>query len=188
MRLDLAEIVRCLGCARDVKVADGSVTVTSVVTDSREAAPGSLFVCIAGERVDGHKFIPNVASQGALAVISEQNAVAVLAARPLEGLSVPVLTVQDTVRALGAVAALWRGKSSARVVGITGSAGKTTVKELLAHVLSRRGKTACNALNLNNQVGMPLCMLKTDGRGLLGLRGRYQPRGRHGRAGRHPQA
>ena len=49
------------------------------------------------------------------------------------------------------------------MVGITGSAGKTTVKELLAHVLSRRGKTACNALNLNNQVGMPLCMLKTDG-------------------------
>ena len=51
MRLDLAEIVRCLGCARDVKVTDGSVTVTSVVTDSREAVAGSLFVCIAGERV-----------------------------------------------------------------------------------------------------------------------------------------
>ena len=154
MRLDLAEIVRCLGCARDVKVADGSVTVTSVVTDSREAVPGSLFVCIAGERVDGHDYAARAVEQGA---------VAVLAARPLEGLSVPVLLVQDTVRALGAVAALWRGKSSARVVGITGSAGKTTVKELLAHVLSRRGKTACNALNLNNQVGMPLCMLKTDG-------------------------
>ena len=154
MRLDLAEIVRCLGCARDVKVADGRVTVTSVVTDSREAAPGSLFVCIAGERVDGHDYAARAVEQGA---------VAVLAARPLEGLSVPVLTVQDTVRALGAVAALWRVKSSARVVGITGSAGKTTVKELLAHVLSRRGKTACNALNLNNQVGMPLCMLKTDG-------------------------
>ncbi len=154
MRLDLAEIVRCLGCARDVKVADGSVAVTSVVTDSREAVPGSLFVCIAGERVDGHDYAARAVEQGA---------VAVLAARPLEGLSVPVLLVQDTVRALGAVAALWRGKSSARVVGITGSAGKTTVKELLAHVLSRRGKTACNALNLNNQVGMPLCMLKTDG-------------------------
>ena len=154
MRLDLAEIVRCLGCARDVKVTDGSVTVTSVVTDSREAVAGSLFVCIAGERVDGHDYAARAVEQGA---------VAVLASRPLEGLSVPVLLVQDTVRALGAVAALWRGKSSARVVGITGSAGKTTVKELLAHVLSRRGKTACNALNLNNQVGMPLCMLKTDG-------------------------
>ena len=134
-----------------MKVTDGSVTVTSVVTDSREAVAGSLFVCIAGERVDGHDYAARAVEQGA---------VAVLASRPLEGLSVPVLLVQDTV---GAVAALWRGKSSARVVGITGSAGKTTVKELLAHVLSRRGKTACNALNLNNQVGMPLCMLKTDG-------------------------
>ena len=56
MRLDLAEIVRCLGCARDVKVTDGSVTVTSVVTDSREAVAGSLFVCIAGERVDGQDY------------------------------------------------------------------------------------------------------------------------------------
>lgn len=111
MRLDLAEIVRCLSCARDVKVADGSVAVTSVVTDSREAVPGSLFVCIAGERVDGHDYAARAVEQGA---------VAVLAARPLEGLSVPVLLVQDTVRALGAVAALWRGKSSARVVGITG--------------------------------------------------------------------
>ena len=122
-----------------MKVTDGSVTVTSVVTDSREAVAGSLFVCIAGERVDGHDYAARAVEQGA---------VAVLASRPLEGLSVPVLLVQDTVRALGAVAALWRDKSSARVVGITGSAGKTTVKELLAHVLSRRGKTACNALNL----------------------------------------
>ena len=61
MRLDLAEIVRCLGCARGVKVADGSVTVTSVVTDSREAVAGSLFVCIAGERVDGHDYAARAA-------------------------------------------------------------------------------------------------------------------------------
>ena len=121
-----------------MKVTDGSVTVTSVVTDSREAVAGSLFVCIAGERVDGHDYAARAVEQGA---------VAVLASRPLEGLSVPVLLVQDTVRALGAVAALWRGKSSARVVGITGSAGKTTVKELLARLGDGEVKEVIMAMN-----------------------------------------
>ena len=68
MRLDLAEIVRCLGCARDVKVTDGSVTVTSVVTDSREAVAGSLFVCIAGERVETHVILqPELIVRGSTA-------------------------------------------------------------------------------------------------------------------------
>ena len=121
-----------------MKVTDGSVTVTSVVTDSREAVAGSLFVCIAGERVDGHDYAARAVEQGA---------VAVLASRPLEGLSVPVLLVQDTVRALGAVAALWCGKSSSWGGGITGSAGKTTVKELLARLGDGEVKEVIMAMN-----------------------------------------
>ena len=96
--------------------------VTCVVTDSREARPGALFVCVPGERADGHDFAARAVEQGAAAV---------LASRPLPDVAAPVLLVEDTVRALGSLAALWRGKTRAKVVGVTGTAGKTSLKEAL---------------------------------------------------------
>lgn len=150
MRLTYNEIAARLG----LSALESDIALTATVTDSREAAPGALFVCIPGSRVDGHDFVPAAVELGASAV---------LASRALPGAGVPVLVVEDTIKALGSIAAMWRDKTTARVVGVTGTAGKTTLKEVLAQVLSVRGKTAKNALNNNNQIGMPRAMLATDG-------------------------
>ena len=150
MRLTYNEIAARLG----LSALESDFALTAAVTDSREAAPGALFVCIPGSRVDGHDFVPAAVELGASAV---------LASRALPGAGVPVLVVEDTVKALGSIAAMWRDKTTAKVVGVTGTAGKTTLKEVLAQVLSVRGKTAKNALNNNNQIGMPRAMLATDG-------------------------
>ena len=150
MRLTYNEIAAHLG----LSALESDIALTATVTDSREAAPGALFVCIPGSRVDGHDFVPAAVELGASAV---------LASRALPGAGVPVLVVEDTIKALGTIAAMWRDKTTARVVGVTGTAGKTTLKEVLAQVLSVRGKTAKNALNNNNQIGMPRAMLATDG-------------------------
>ena len=150
MRLTYNEIAARLG----LSALESDIALTAAVTDSREAAPGALFVCIPGSRVDGHDFVPAAVELGASAV---------LASRALPGAGVPVLVVEDTVKALGSIAAMWRDKTTAKVVGVTGTAGKTTLKEVLAQVLSVRGKTAKNALNNNNQIGMPRAMLATDG-------------------------
>ncbi|MBD5557906.1 MAG: UDP-N-acetylmuramoyl-tripeptide--D-alanyl-D-alanine ligase [Desulfovibrio sp.] len=131
--------------------------LTRAVTDSREAAPGALFVCVPGARVDGHDFAASAVERGARAV---------LASRPLPevvALGAPVLVVPDTVRALGRLAAYWRDKTGAKVVCVTGTAGKTTLKETLAAILAEHGKTARTPLNHNNQIGMPCAVLDTDG-------------------------
>ena len=104
--------------------------------------------------MDGHDFAAAAVGQGAAAV---------LAAGSLPGINVPVLVVPDTVKALGQLAGLWRDRTKARVVAVTGTAGKTTLKEVLAQVLSLGGKTARNAMNHNNQIGMPRAVLGTDG-------------------------
>lgn len=133
----------------------GSVPVLAV-TDSRQAVAGSLFVCIKGERVDGHDFIPQVAEQGALAALASRG---VFAGRtpPLA-----VIYAEDSVDGLGRLGAARRGDFKGTVIGITGSAGKTSVKEVLAGVLSVRGKTSKNFMNLNSQIGLPVSLLNAD--------------------------
>jgi UDP-N-acetylmuramoyl-tripeptide--D-alanyl-D-alanine ligase len=150
MRLRYHEIAACL----DLVPYGGDRLLTSVATDSREAKPGSLFVCIRGERADGHDFVLQAEEAGAAAV---------LASRALPRANVPVLPVRDTISALGRIAAYWRSSTRAKITGITGTAGKTTLKELLAQLLTVRGKTARNAFNFNNQIGMPRAMLTADG-------------------------
>jgi UDP-N-acetylmuramoyl-tripeptide--D-alanyl-D-alanine ligase len=138
----------------DLAPAREDFNLLSAVTDSREVTPGALFVCIPGSRVDGHDFVSSAEQSGASAVLSS---------RALPDARVPVLHVADTVLALGRIAAFWRGKTRAKVVGITGTAGKTTVKELLARILAVGGKTAYSALNYNNRIGMPRAVLNTHG-------------------------
>jgi UDP-N-acetylmuramoyl-tripeptide--D-alanyl-D-alanine ligase len=150
MLLRYHEIAACLG----LEPQNEDRFLTSAVTDSREVRPGALFVCIKGEHVDGHDFTPQAEKSGASAI---------LASRALPLTDTPVLQVPDTIKALGRIAAHWRGSTQARVTGVTGTAGKTTLKELLAQLLSTHGKTARNALNYNNQIGMPRAMLATDG-------------------------
>lgn len=151
MRLTIGEIAQCLHLPNE---ADSSVVVSSVATDNRQIRPGGLFVCIPGNRVDGHDFAEDAVKRGA---------VLVLAQRDLPALPVPVLRVGDTVKALGAIAALWRSRLKGKVIAVTGTCGKTTVKETLGQVLGSVAKTARTTLNHNNQIGMPCDLLNTDG-------------------------
>jgi len=128
----------------------GDETVTGVCTDSRKLAPGELFVALRGERFDGHEFAATARERGAGAVMVE---------RHVDGLRPPVLSVPDTRRALGELARGWRRRFDATVIAVTGSNGKTTVKELLSAILARAFGSEhrlATAGNLNNEIGVPL--------------------------------
>ncbi|UXY27038.1 UDP-N-acetylmuramoyl-tripeptide--D-alanyl-D-alanine ligase [Streptomyces sp. HUAS TT20] len=145
--LSLAEIAAVVG-GQTHDIPDPSVQVTGpVVRDSREVVPGSLFAAFAGERVDGHDF--------ATAVV-EAGAVAVLASRPV---GVPAIVVDDVQRALGALARHVVGRLGATLVALTGSAGKTSTKDLLAQVLRSKAPTVFTPGSLNNEIGLPLTAL-----------------------------
>lgn len=128
------------------------VPVSRVVTDSRAVQPGDLFVALKGERFDGHDFISGVAAQGAAACLVERGR----GERP-SGLA--VVEVEDTLLALQALASSWRRTLSARVVGITGSSGKTSTKDFTHAILSTRLGGWCTKGNLNNHIGVPLTLL-----------------------------
>lgn len=134
-------------CGGLVLHAEGELHVERVVTDSRDAAKGSLFVAIDGERVDGHDFAQQAVSAGA---------VAVLAARDV---GVPCIVVEDTVLALGRLAATVRSELGACVIGVTGSSGKTSTKDLIAAVLAAAGPTVSPIGSFNTEVGLPVTIL-----------------------------
>ena len=100
--------------------------VSAITTDSRQIQPEGLFVPIAGERVDGHTFIPQVMEKGALATLSE---------RPLEGAQHPYIQVQSSLQAVKDISEFYLKQLGIPVVGITGSVGKTSTKEMIASVL-----------------------------------------------------
>ncbi|MFT0788649.1 UDP-N-acetylmuramoyl-tripeptide--D-alanyl-D-alanine ligase [Synechococcus sp. H55.10] len=122
--------------------------VQALCTDSRQLQPGSVFVALRGERFDGHDFIPQALSKGAVAVISQ---------RPTSG---PHFQVSDTLRAYQRLARGWREQFSIPVVAITGSAGKTTTKEMLAAALSRYGSVLKSEANHNNDIGVAQTLLR----------------------------
>ena len=125
--------------------------VTGVVIDSRKAEAGNLFVAIKGERVDGHTFIDAVYGQGAAAVVSEQR---------LEVPKGPYILVESTAQALKDIAAFYRDSLDIKVVGITGSVGKTSTKEMIASVLSEKYRVLKTAGNFNNEIGLPLTIFR----------------------------
>ena len=133
--------------------ADAIVT-GPVVIDSRQAAPGALFAALPGERVDGHDYA---------AVAVRNGAAAILAARPLPAAAAPVIVVADVTVALGLLARAVLGRlPNATVVGITGSSGKTSTKDLTAQVTERIGPTIAPEGSLNNEIGLPLTVLRAD--------------------------
>jgi UDP-N-acetylmuramoyl-tripeptide--D-alanyl-D-alanine ligase len=149
VKLTLADIQHCLtGMAE--RGLEGTF-VNAVRTDSRAVEKGDLFFCIEGWNFDGHEFAAQAESRGAACIV---------ASRMPEGVTIPVVMVRDTVRALGRLASCWRDLCGAKLVAVTGTAGKTTVKELLAAVVSRKFSVAKNYRNLNNQIGLPISMLK----------------------------
>ncbi|MGW2827315.1 UDP-N-acetylmuramoyl-tripeptide--D-alanyl-D-alanine ligase [Streptomyces sp. NPDC001443] len=145
--LSLAEIAAVVG-GQTYDIPDPSVQVTGpVVRDSREVVPGSLFVAFVGERVDGHDFAHAVVEAGAAAV---------LASRPV---GVPAIVVEDVQAAIGALARHVVRELGATLVALTGSAGKTSTKDLIAQVLQRHAPTVWTPGSLNNEIGLPLTAL-----------------------------
>jgi UDP-N-acetylmuramoyl-tripeptide--D-alanyl-D-alanine ligase len=145
--------------------ADAGITPLSVVTDSREATNGSLYVAKPGEYADGHDFIGAAFSRGASLVLAER------AVAGPDGANYPAVLVQDAVLALGALAAeAVRRIRAARhaagealtVIGITGSAGKTTTKDLLAGILAPHGTTVAPQGSYNGEIGVPLTVFRAD--------------------------
>ncbi|MEV4436375.1 UDP-N-acetylmuramoyl-tripeptide--D-alanyl-D-alanine ligase [Streptomyces sp. NPDC049555] len=148
--LSLAEIAAITG-GRPHDIPDPQSVVTGpVVIDSRQVRPGALFAAFAGERVDGHDFAARAVADGA---------VAVLAARPV---GVPAVVVDDVVAALGRLARAVVERLGTTVVGLTGSAGKTSTKDLVAQLLQHAGPTVWTPGSLNNEIGLPLTALSAD--------------------------
>jgi UDP-N-acetylmuramoyl-tripeptide--D-alanyl-D-alanine ligase len=134
-------------------------TVTSFTTaavDSRHATPGSLFVALRGERTDGHDFVAEAAANGAVVALVER-------AVPLpDATEMALVQVPDTLAALQELATWWRGRSSVRVTGITGSTGKTIAKEIVADMLARTSRVLRNEGNLNSETGLPMTLLRLE--------------------------
>ncbi len=130
--------------------------ITSVSIDSRKIGKNCLFIAIKGERFDGHDFINEVIKKKVSAVLINKNQF-----ERFKNLDIPFITVKDTTKSLGDIASVWRDKLDAKVIGITGSAGKTTTKEMLASVLSVKFRVNKTVGNNNNHIGVPLTLLST---------------------------
>lgn len=138
----------------EISARAGAMVTGPVVVDSRLVTPGALFAALPGEHADGHDFAAAAAASGAAAV---------LAARPLPAVAVPVVVVPDVTLALGLLArAVLARLPGATVVGITGSSGKTSTKDLTAQVVERLGATIAPEGSLNNEIGLPLTVLRAD--------------------------
>lgn len=124
-----------------------SSEIQGAVTDSRQVEEGFLFVPIKGERVDGHDFIPSVFEKGALAALSE---------KPLNNCPGPYILVESCLQALKDIAAYYRSQLTIPIVGITGSVGKTSTKEMIASVVSQKYSVHKTLGNFNNEWGLPI--------------------------------
>jgi len=149
--LHLAEIAPAIGA----QLVGADAQITGVSTDSRAVAPGDLFVAIRGENFDGHKFAEAAVARGAAAALTSTE---------ITGLPIPQLVVDDTRFGYGRLAKLWRSRFNAPTLALTGSNGKTTVKEMLRGILSAHAGAAGAVLategNLNNDIGVPQMMLQ----------------------------
>ncbi len=139
-----------LAPALDARLLGADASFSAVSTDTRSLRPGELFVALRGPRFDGHDHLAEAERKGAAAVMVSRRG----------GISLPGLLVDDTRRGLGRLAALWRDSAGVRVAAITGSNGKTTVKEMLAAILAGSGSVLATAGNQNNDIGLPLTLLR----------------------------
>ncbi len=155
--LETGEIVRATGGTLTRGNPDGIFEGLS--TDSRDVIKGNLFVPLTGERFDGHDFIPNAVQKGAAGLLVQRGADEI----PENAFGdASVILVEDTLRALGDIANLWRNKFTIPVVAVTGSSGKTTTKEMIATVAGLSGTVLKSRGNYNNLIGLPLSLLELN--------------------------
>lgn len=164
--LTLADLVEAL---QGTRILGTTSKITDGVIDSRLAIPASLFIAIKGERTDGHEFIQHAFKNGAILALIDHEVDPAITVVDLRKPIAPdyvfpsqpyALRVEDTVKALQKIAAFWRRRFNLRVIGITGSVGKSTTKELTAEILGQRYRTLKNQGNFNNEIGLPLTLLR----------------------------
>ena len=126
--------------------------ITGVSTDTRTLSDGDLFIALVGPNFNGHQFVDTAQQKGATALLVSESV----------DTSLPYIKVSDTKLALGAMGAAIKAQVSPKTVAITGSSGKTTVKEMVAAILSRRGKVLATKGNFNNDIGVPLTLLRLE--------------------------
>ena len=132
--------------------ADAALLIEGVSTDTRNIQAGDCFIALQGPNFDGHKFVQTAKDSGATVAIVSQ----------LQAVDIPQIVVTDTKLALGALGAAVKASVAPLTVGITGSSGKTTVKEMVAAILARRGKVLATKGNFNNDIGVPLTLLRLE--------------------------
>ncbi len=148
MRVELRQLAEVVG--GELPPADAAVQIERISTDTRTLGPGALFVALIGERFDAHDFVDQAERAGASAL---------LVSRPVQS-ALPQLRVQDTLLALGQLGAFWRQRVNPYCVALTGSVGKTSVKEMAASIFAQAGETLATRGNLNNEIGVPLTLLE----------------------------
>jgi UDP-N-acetylmuramoyl-tripeptide--D-alanyl-D-alanine ligase len=148
----LTELVEVL-LAHPVNLSETALTQVSngIQTDSRTLKPGEVFLAFRGDKFDGHEFVPTAIAKGALAAIVDFE---------YENPGFPVLQVKDTLKAYQQIARWWRDRFNIPVIGVTGSVGKTTTKELIAAVLATKGLVHKTYGNYNNEIGVPKTLLE----------------------------
>ena len=167
MLLTLADILEALTGTRPVGT---ELVITEASIDSRLSIPGSLFVAMSGERVDGHNYVGDAFHKGAHLALIQKDLSSIFPVLDLTDPSRPLpdqlpkvpfcILVKDTLLALQQIAAFWRSRLNVQVIGITGSVGKSTTKELIADMLAHKFRTLRNPGNLNNEIDLPLTILR----------------------------
>lgn len=168
--LTLAEVWEAITGKRPPYEQAEAIRFTEVVVDSRLARPGSLFVALKGEQTDGHDYVRDALQRGALGAIVERQVSgcasswsATTRRAPSKAPLTPIcLRAKHSLEALQRLAAYWRGRHAVRVIGITGSTGKTTTKETIASVLGMAYRTLKSEGNYNNEIGLPLTLLQLE--------------------------
>jgi len=155
-QISLTQFIEVLAATPvNLSVPMSSNEVFGITTDTRSLEPGQIFLALRGESFDGHDYAEVAIEKGAIAVIANRDK-----GYHLQG--IPQLQVDDTLQAYQQLARWWRDQFDIPVIGITGSAGKTTTKELIAAVLSTQGRVLKTQANYNNEIGMPKTLLELD--------------------------
>ncbi len=158
--MEMISIQQMIEACRAAVLGSGAGKINNIVRDSREVKEGSLFVAIAGENVDGHKFIPKAWELGAEAVLAQRGNPYVKEEEIPAGKT--VLLVEDTIKAMGLIAADYKKRLGIQSVAVTGSVGKTSCKDMVAAAISGGRRTAKTQGNFNNHIGVPLTIFGFD--------------------------